>query len=83
MPRAHSVSWAVHRCTQLMTRPVPRADAAYPRARDPFRSVRRRPFSGEKPSMKTIHAASAGLTLLAAAISPAFAQSGEEWIGGC
>ena len=29
--------------------------------------------------MKTIHAASAGLTLLAAAISPAFAQSGEEW----
>ena len=33
--------------------------------------------------MKTIHAASAGLTLLAAAISPAFAQSGEEWVGGC
>ena len=83
MPRAHPVSWAVHRCIRLVTRPVPRADAAHPRAREPFRSVRRRPFRGEKPTMKTIHAASAGLTLLAAAISPAFAQSGEEWVGGC
>ena len=33
--------------------------------------------------MKTIHAASAGLALLAAAISPAFTQSGEKWFGGC
>lgn len=32
--------------------------------------------------MKTIHAASAGLALLATAITPAFAQSGEEWVGG-
>ena len=83
MPRPHSVSRAVHRCIQLVTRPGHRADAAYPRARDPFRSARRRPFRGEKPSIKTIHAASAGLALLAAAISPAFTQSGEEWIGGC